>query len=600
MLKKSISFIIVGILILGGIGTVAVSNPTTAVSKTLQTSIQFSKPTVEEKECYSHIQLTEATSSLMRPGEPKLPVVTRVFTFPFGTRINKVTCTNSVVHEWILDKPIIPTPPPMPISTVPSAETVGNPMQNTAVYSQVQAYPGDWYSYRVGSGLDGDRHVVFLTVYCYPIQYHPLQNKISYTDRVTIEITYEPPRNPIVFADDNDLVIISPDEFTSELQQLVDHKNNVGVATSLMTTEDIYSIYPGRDEAEQIKYYIKDAIETQGVAYVLLIGSVYRLPMRESYVSLWHFEDNVITDLYYADIYDDQGQFCSWDSNGNDKFGEQGQDKVDLYPDVHIGRLACENNEEVMVVVDKILHYETETYGQPWFHDMIFIGGDTFPRWGGNEGEELNEIIMGIMSDFSPSSIIWTSKKNFNRRTISGAINEGAGFLDYSGHGFEHGMGTYPPDGRYLRTYLTPHLKDLVNGYELPIIFFDACLTAKLDFILKDVLSYKQYWIFYLFALLLHVDTSMKLPVYAWCFVRQENGGAIATIGATRTAYGGVESGAGKMSIEFFQAYASCPLLGQMMTQAQNAYITDVPDDAFTVEEFMLIGDPSLKVGGYP
>ena len=36
-----------------------------------------------------------------------------------------------------------------------------------------------------------------------------------------------------------------------------------------------------------------------------------------------------------------------------------------------------------------------------------------------------------------------------------------------------------------------------------------------------------------------------------------------------------------------------------MMTKAQNAYITDVPDDEFTVEEFILLGDPSLKIGGY-
>jgi hypothetical protein len=41
-------------------------------------------------------------------------------------------------------------------------------------------------------------------------------------------------------------------------------------------------------------------------------------------------------------------------------------------------------------------------------------------------------------------------------------------------------------------------------------------------------------------------------------------------------------------------------MLGQMMTQAQNEYITDVPNDAFTVEEFALLGDPSLMIGGYP
>jgi hypothetical protein len=36
-----------------------------------------------------------------------------------------------------------------------------------------------------------------------------------------------------------------------------------------------------------------------------------------------------------------------------------------------------------------------------------------------------------------------------------------------------------------------------------------------------------------------------------------------------------------------------------MMTEMQTNYINDVHDDAFTVEEFILLGDPSLKIGGY-
>jgi hypothetical protein len=207
---------------------------------------------------------------------------------------------------------------------------------------------------------------------------------------------------------------------------------------------------------------------------------------------------------------------------------------------------------------------------------------------------------MGIMSQFTPK-IIWTSKGNFNRRTISNAITDGAGFLDYSGHGFEHGMGTYTPFGTQMKYYLSSYIKDQKNGYKLPIIFFDACLTAKIDYILQDTLDYSKIKnIVTFFVQLLGINTSQRIPCYAWVFLKHEGGGAIATIGATRTAYGGVDSGAGKMSIEFFSAYNSSEYLGQMITQMQNGYITDVHDDAFTVEEFMLLGDPTLKIGGYP
>ena len=95
-------------------------------------------------------------------------------------------------------------------------------------------------------------------------------------------------------------------------------------------------------------------------------------------------------------------------------------------------------------------------------------------------------------------------------------------------------------------------------------------------------------------------DDEKLYPCFAWSWIIKENAGAIATVGATRTAFGGFDSGAGKLSLEFFSSYATSDTAGEMMTQAQFGYITDVPYDLFTVEEFVLLGDPSLKIGGYP
>jgi hypothetical protein len=81
--------------------------------------------------------------------------------------------------------------------------------------------------------------------------------------------------------------------------------------------------------------------------------------------------------------------------------------------------------------------------------------------------------------------------------------------------------------------------------------------------------------------------------------VKKSNGGAIATIGATRTAFGGIDFGCGYLAIHFWQAYSTSETVSQMMTKAQNDYITNISDDFITVEEFILIGDPSLKIGGY-
>ena len=596
-MNRIIPIVLVGVLVISGFGVSAFSHHSEDEPR-ISELVVFSEPIISDTNQYIKIDVAEAESYLQEPGSPLLPIYTKRFSFPFGTRITDVTCTFSSVEKIELTSQIVPAAKPTPLSLMKKDTAIEEGKPNKEVYSQDTFYPEHRLDYRISTGLEDGEHVVFVAVTYSPCVYSPRKNILLFTPEVSIEITQETSPSTIYFSDDVDLVVIAPSEFNTSLQPLLDHKNIHGLSTTMMMTEDIYEVYPGRDEAEQIKYFIKDALETWGVEYVLLVGSIYKLPMRMSKVS-WFFESETLTDLYYSDIYDQYGEFSSWDTNNNNNFGES-EDDVDLYPDVYIGRLPCDSLEEVDIVVDKIIHYETETYGQDWFNDMIFIGGNTFPYfWSpGNEGEENNEIIMEIMSDFDPT-IIWTSLWNFNRRTINDAINKGAGFLDYSGHGFEHGMGTYPPHLRHLVCYLSPYIKALENEYRLPIMFFDACLTAKLDFILQDVLDYKEYRVFNILAKILQINTTVPLPVFAYCFLKHQGGGAIATIGATRTAYGGVESGAGKMSIEFFSAYENSEMLGQMMLQAQNEYITDVPDDAFTVQEFTLLGDPSLMIGGY-
>ncbi len=597
-MKKMLSILLVGVLFFCGVGAAVVVKDHSS-GLTIREKVVFSGLSLEDQNEYMTVHLNGATSSVAVPGNPVLPFYTKLFTLPFGTMIKDVTCAYSSVTEITVPKEILPAPEPTPLSSSSVKTANGAPVKNTEVYSSEHFYPATRVNCRVGAGLNGNEHVFLLAVQYYPVLYSSQQHILSFTPDVQITVTYEPPQNPRSFSDSNAFLVIAPAEYSDALHPLLDHKNQHGMTTTLMTTEDIAAHYSGRDLAEQIKYAIKDAVETKGVSSVLLVGGGVKIPIRRSYVSLWGDQDEgMITDLYYSDIYDSYGNFSGWDSNQNDKFGES-TDQADLFPDVHLGRLACDSVDEVSVVVDKIIHYETETYGSDWFHTMIFIGGNTF-RWSpGNDGEDNNVILMGIMSDFTPK-VIWTSKGNFNRRTISKTITEGAGFFDYSGHGFEHGMGTYTPGGLRMKYYFTPYIKDLTNGYKLPIMFFDACLTAKIDFVLQDILNYPQYKVFDILAKALKVNTSKRLPCFAWAFLKHEGGGAIATIGATRTAYGGVDSGAGKMSIVFFSAYNSSEYLGEMMTQAQNAYITDVPDDAFTVEEFMLLGDPSLKIGGYP
>jgi len=120
-----------------------------------------------------------------------------------------------------------------------------------------------------------------------------------------------------------------------------------------------------------------------------------------------------------------------------------------------------------------------------------------------------------------------------------------------------------------------------------------ACLTAKLDFNSSDLREDG-----------VPMPVNATFPCFAWSFVRHPYGGAIATVGATRVAFTGVDEegphwGAGLLAASFFEAYQETDILGEVFAGAQEAYANNAPGDTFTLQEFILLGDPTLKIGGY-
>ncbi len=575
-------------------------------------SIDFSPPVFVERNGWNEIGLSEATGILSVEGAPLLPTFSKTFEFPLGTQILSVEVVPSVVQTMNVDHWIRP---------VPTKQLIGDqlvPVEgifNEAVYSSGEPYPTAWYSISSGAGLNSkNEHTMFVTIQITPVRYAPTLGIILFSPLFDIEVRYTETPSAPASIDPAMLVIIAPSEFSESLQPLVDHKNSYGLSTTLVTLEEIYGSYYGRDDAERIKYFIKEAVEERDTTYVLLVGDMKKLPIRFTYASWW--EPDLLSDLYYGDIFNAQGEFCSWDANGNNRFGEVNEDGydldgVDLYADVHVGRLACADVTEVQTVVNKIIVYEQETYDQIWFKRLILAGGDTFPLSRGAppfiyEGEITNIKVAQTMPEFE-QTFLWTSKHNLHPWTFNRAINSGAGFVSYAGHGFEHGWGTYRPNAitNTKIFYYTPYINGLRNGNKLPIIFFDACLTAKLDFNVTDLRNYYPWMTSSLVRIFsLSSDPLEFYQCFAWSFLAKEYGGAIATIGSTRTAYtwvdaNGVYGGAGYLDVHFFDTYTDGVKVGEMLTGAQNAYIQNVGADYFTIEEFILLGDPSLMTGGY-
>ena len=166
-----------------------------------------------------------------------------------------------------------------------------------------------------------------------------------------------------------------------------------------------------------------------------------------------HFwKQKFLSDLYFADIYNEDGTFSSWDDNGNGVFGEwpPGEaaiDHPDLIPDVSLGRIPCLDKRELHIVVQKIIYYENNGCDESWFKTMVVVAGDTYPgRTPYYDGEVYTQQGLDIMAGFKPVKV-WASDGSLKSWVdVISAVNKGCGFLWLSGHGNPKTWGTHPPN----------------------------------------------------------------------------------------------------------------------------------------------------------
>jgi len=648
-MKKIIFILIVGVLLLSGIGATALTQ-TDETQLNKNTTI-ISKPVFKETNNYLNVNLKEATSTNMETGKPMLPVITHIYTYPLGTIINDVYVEFSGVKEYVLSKKIMPAPEPVPLLPTVSYQASGN-VVDEKVYLSNALYPEERYSVRKAVGLNGEDIVLYLTVRCYPVQYSPMQDTLYASEKIDIKVEYQPPANPVVYPDVYDMVIITAEKYQTYAQELADHKNTVGIDTTVKTVESILSdskYASGRDDPEKIKLFIKDALEDWGIHYVLLFGGrkgqtlKWEIPERRSNCDdRSGYEDGYSTDLYYSDIYKwnnntKEWEFDDWDSNKNNVFAEfRGLwgDVIDYIPDVMVGRIPIRSSDEAEVVVDKIIKYETTTLGS-WFNNAYVISGDTSPpcredpahpvKRGVYEGEIATNVTAGLLEKIGFTvDRLWTSDGTFaGPEDVREAFKNGAGVIHMAGHGNPPSWGEFLPDAssedQMIDGLSRKGVPKLKNGDMLPIVVVGGCHNAQFNVtfmnfimgILKNgFYNYFQWW------------ESGGYGDYwkrEWvpndlcsCLLLTKGGGSIATIGNTGLGLGyadeyiltGLEA---VLHIKFFDAYTnqSKEFLGDAFGQSIIDYVNTIggvnrnDGDRKTIEECVLLGDPSLKIGGY-
>lgn len=278
-----------------------------------------------------------------------------------------------------------------------------------------------------------------------------------------------------------------------------------------------------------------------------------------------------------------------------------------------------------------------ETVFSDWRNntEMYFEG-----EWTTGEKELLGRggALYYMPSDFQ-REILWASNgKLTGESDVIEAVNQGCGFLFLSGHGSpnvwaDHFPGVpgnrngasftglrvtslnLYPKAPYLRFPLFP-MNQLENGEKLPIAVIGGCHNSQFNvsmipaflhimpYIFKNLnLPKKAFWTY-----------GAAVPeTFSWFLISRPDGGAIATMGNTGLGYGMpgkmCTSGGGDswITIEFFRQYGEegKEILGDAYTSTLTSYINtfDMGDlgagHPKTVQQWILLGDPSLRIGGF-
>jgi len=171
-MQKILIIFIVGILVLSGLGAIAIPENNIKVEKR---SIGFSHPILTEENDFLKINLKEANSLYIKDGKPLLPSYIYTFTFPYETKIKSIACAPKNIKQQKISKNIIPSPVALSAGFTISKEKY----QVSEVDYGIDPYPNNWYTYDIGVGKYNGEQSVILKVQFFPVQYYPANDMIK-------------------------------------------------------------------------------------------------------------------------------------------------------------------------------------------------------------------------------------------------------------------------------------------------------------------------------------------------------------------------------------------------------------------------------------
>jgi hypothetical protein len=361
------------------------------------TAEQFSSTTAGE---YDRIVVGSDFAAMSPESEPELPVQLLTYVLPPNFEATGVQILASESQVFQTDCYLYPTQPDTVIGCRP--RTVG---PDSSIYGQTTAYPASPMEIVHQGTLDG---ASLVSVAIRPMFYFPQQRELHLYTSLTFDFVLaprDPPERALVrgqvgqrayeqmlsgvvqnhqdlamyyirpslvpeteptgefvpFPKPEQYTIITSDELVPSFLPLVEWLTDKGVPATVVSVSHTLHHFPGVDDAERMREYIRYGWKTCGTIWVLLAGDSGWVPMRKGSAvdgetppppSDRTDENTPPSDWYYTDL---SGE---WDYDGDGRFGEPTQDRPDLYPEVFVGRVLVRTPQEVSNWAEKELQYE--------------------------------------------------------------------------------------------------------------------------------------------------------------------------------------------------------------------------------------------------
>jgi len=154
-------------------------------------------------------------------------------------------------------------------------------------------------------------------------------------------------------------VILTPAVYKDTFQILANWRTKRGIPSRVFCIEST-NVYPGRDLAEKMRNFLRDADTTWGLNFAFIARQDHPARQyRNCFVSFSAFRDTLPCDLYYSDLHrrGASDPFYDWDANKNNIFGEVA-DSIDYWSDIYVGMITLDNVTQASTYLQKLLRHE--------------------------------------------------------------------------------------------------------------------------------------------------------------------------------------------------------------------------------------------------